>query len=228
MEFIKTLYIDDAKIEEYNRLMSGPVDYDAHDLKSDATVDCWTVKFPKGLEMDIKVCSGQRYDNDPLWTEGVLFRKGSEISHTDVEEQLDTDFQCSFDNKHLYTVRVVPKSQEVKNPTEIIVNRAIPAEKAVQYEAMFTKNLIRNKPAASTTAFIHSTWVVYFPGNVVIHVQVCSENNKTYARAVLRRNNKKSKPIYSPMRDTLKEPFQFQYNKTLYTVNLIPKDESEE
>ena len=116
-EYIKKLYIPDKDFYKYQD-MTGPgvLDYDANDLKSYETVASWTIRFPDGREMDIKVCSGDRSNHDPLWTEGVLFENGQELTHTEIKDAIDTEFTCETDTddntiRRTYVVRVLPESE---------------------------------------------------------------------------------------------------------------------
>lgn len=86
------LTIPAAQIDEYNRLMSvDELDYDAHDIERYSTVDSWTVNAGDGYEIDVKVCSSN--DGDPLWCEAVLFLNGCEQACSDVEDELDGEWQ---------------------------------------------------------------------------------------------------------------------------------------
>lgn len=52
-----------------------------------------TAVFPDGMEMDVKCCG---CNNDPSWTEAVLFQNGSEVCCTDVEEEFLGPWELDF------------------------------------------------------------------------------------------------------------------------------------
>lgn len=116
----KVLYLSQEKLAKYEALMSGEVDYDRNGVKSYETVDSWTVDFGDGLEMDIKVCAGDAHQNDPLWTQGVLFENGAECGCTEVYDQLVGDFVCMRDDE-LYIVTVLPEGDlTVKDASQLL------------------------------------------------------------------------------------------------------------
>ena len=121
LKYKKTLYVEDAVIERYNRLMrpNPPIDYEKEDIDQYDNVRTWIVKFPDETEMDIKICSGAKSSGDALWTEGSLFQSGEELTFTYPKTQLDTEFTCEINQddsrKHtMYTVIVLPESKRQK------------------------------------------------------------------------------------------------------------------
>ena len=121
-EYIVPLYIEDEILDEYRGLMGpGRIDYKKHQIPKFGTVDCWTVEFPDGAEMDIRLCSGDHNDGDPLWTQGILYNEmGGEDCYTEVLDTLETEFTCDVDDDddtlHIrYTVKVFPESKRPKS-----------------------------------------------------------------------------------------------------------------
>ena len=119
-EYKQTLYVPDWLIEKYKPLMDpgNAVDYEEHGLKTYATAECFSISFPDGCVMDVKICTGASYDHDPLWAEGVLYKDGVEMTFTDVIEKLETDFVCELDTDDsiLHTVYRTTVLAESKKP----------------------------------------------------------------------------------------------------------------
>lgn len=67
-----------------------------------------TAVFPDGMKMDVKCCG---CDNDPSWTEAVLFQDGSEVCCTDVEEEFLGPWELD-DNGRRY-IAIVSVSDDV-------------------------------------------------------------------------------------------------------------------
>lgn len=58
-----------------------------------------TAVFPDGMKMDVKCCG---CDNDPSWTEAVLFQDGSEVCCTDVEEEFLGPWELDDNGRPVY------------------------------------------------------------------------------------------------------------------------------
>lgn len=87
-----SLSIPANQIDEYNRMMSvDELDYEEHDIPRYSTINSWTVNAGNGYEIDVKVCSS--IDGNPLWCEAVLFLDGCELACSDVESELDGEWQ---------------------------------------------------------------------------------------------------------------------------------------
>lgn len=85
------LKIPAEQIDTYNRLMAAEkLDYEKNDIQRFSTVNSWTVNAGEGYEIDVKICSSN--DGDPLWCEAVLFLNGCEQVCSDVEDQLDGEW----------------------------------------------------------------------------------------------------------------------------------------
>lgn len=105
----KILYIPAKAINNYNALMrpdKESVDYKKQDIPRYELIEKWTVDFGNGYEVDIKVCSSDY--GDPLWCEGVLFFHGSEVSCTDVSDELTGEYSFEIQGEkfavHVKTV----------------------------------------------------------------------------------------------------------------------------
>ena len=115
----QTLYISDEIIAKYQPLMrlKAKVDYDKYDLETYQTVESWSVGFPDGCVMDIKIRSGDRRDGDPLWSEAVLYRNGVKMTFTDIMMDVAAVYICELnvgdpDNHMVYQVTVLPESRK--------------------------------------------------------------------------------------------------------------------
>lgn len=67
--------------------------------------------FPDAIDMDIKCCGTQE---GVAWTEAVLFKDGSEISHTDVSDEFLGDWELEY-NDNVYRVHVVEETNDNDN-----------------------------------------------------------------------------------------------------------------
>lgn len=68
-----------------------------------------TAVFPDGIEMDIKCCG---CNNDPSWTEAVLFQNGSELCHTDVEEEFFGPWALDYNGRRYIAIVSVSDDAE--------------------------------------------------------------------------------------------------------------------
>ena len=82
--------------------MTGSEIYDKYGLKRDETIT-HTAVLENGLEADIKlvIC-----EDDKPYTEGVLFLNGSEVCHTDCEEEYLGEWEFEYEGKD-YIVNVL-------------------------------------------------------------------------------------------------------------------------
>ena len=95
-----TLLIPLETIRKYNRLMQlKKLDYDRNSIPSYSTIKSWTVNAGDGYEIDVKVCSSD--SGSPLWCEAVLFKFGSEVACTEIDETLDGEYEFEIDKLSL-------------------------------------------------------------------------------------------------------------------------------
>lgn len=115
MKHYAYLFLPPQVIKNYNEYMKhGLLNYDTLGFKTYATADLWSILFPDKKAMDIKVCTGNRRNGDPLWSEGVLFTEnGCEIACTEVMERLDTKYEVT-DDDGTYVVEI----HELNDATE--------------------------------------------------------------------------------------------------------------
>lgn len=74
--------------------------------------ESYTVTFPNKAEMDIKLCCSDlsdEADQNPLWTEAVLFLNGSEAGCTDVSDTFFGEWELGCDGD-TYIVNVIEKA----------------------------------------------------------------------------------------------------------------------
>lgn len=60
-----------------------------------------TAVFPDGMEMDVKCCG---CNDDPSWTEAVLFQDGSEVCCTDVEEEFLGPWELDYNGRRYIAI----------------------------------------------------------------------------------------------------------------------------
>jgi hypothetical protein len=105
----KTITISKKEKEIIEDLLSltGDKIYDKYGYKRDETVTK-TAVFENGIEADIKlvICEG---DSTP-YTEGVLFKHGSEVTHTDVEDEFVGEWEFEYEGEE-YIVNVVVEGE---------------------------------------------------------------------------------------------------------------------
>lgn len=94
----KILKIPAGMIDKCERLMNLPEGHvELEDFPRYSTIKSWTVKFDTpGYEADIKICSSG--DGEPLWSEAVLFRDGSEVAYTEPDDSLEGEWFLSRDD----------------------------------------------------------------------------------------------------------------------------------
>lgn len=68
-----------------------------------------TAVFPDGMEMDVKCCG---CDDAPSWTEAVLFRDGSEVCCTDVEEEFPGPWELDYNGRRYIAIVSVSDNAE--------------------------------------------------------------------------------------------------------------------
>lgn len=88
MEYQKTIAIEPCRAAYIKELltMTGKEIYDKYGLKRDETITETAVFEGTPYEIDIKLVIPMDEDDTP-WTEAVLFRNGSEVCFTDVEDE---------------------------------------------------------------------------------------------------------------------------------------------
>lgn len=83
----------------------------------------WSVDFGNGMEMDVKLCCGDvvTAEENPLWTEAVLFLNGYEVACTDGYSTLRPYYELHHgDTAYRVTVRV-----EGEKPTKSYTDRMV-------------------------------------------------------------------------------------------------------
>lgn len=107
-KMIQTIKISSKEMELINDLLNltGDEIYQKYGYKRDETI-VYTAKFPNGIEADIKlvIC-----EEESPYTEGVLFRNGFELTHTEPECTYDGEWNFEHDEIE-YTV-IVEKENE--------------------------------------------------------------------------------------------------------------------
>lgn len=74
----------------------------------DSTISV-TAVFPDGMEMDVKCCG---CNDDPSWTEAVLFQDGSEVCCTDVEEEFLGPWELDYEGRRYIAIVSVSDNAE--------------------------------------------------------------------------------------------------------------------
>lgn len=97
-------------------------------LSEDNTIS-FTADFGEGMEMDIKVCGVQyqEEEDNSAWTEAVLFKNGSEVSHTDVCDEILGEWICEDHDGNQYVVNVKvsePNDEKIEIQTSAGILRA--------------------------------------------------------------------------------------------------------
>lgn len=87
--------------------LNGDEIYQKYGYKRDETIT-HTAVFSEGIEADIKlvICEGE----ERPYTEGVLFKHGSELTHTDVEETYVGEWEFEYEGEE-YIVNVVVEGE---------------------------------------------------------------------------------------------------------------------
>ncbi len=86
--------------------------YDAYGLHRDEVIT-HTVSFPNDVEIDIKLVIGLDED-DMNWCEAVIFKNGSEIGHTDVEDEYFGPWELEDHDGNKYHIQVSPNQERTK------------------------------------------------------------------------------------------------------------------
>lgn len=102
----RIIEIEESKMNYINKLltMTGEEIYNEYGLKRDETIT-YTANFGNGIEADIKlvIC-----DDGKPYTEGVLFKNGSELYCTDASDEYEGIWEFEYEGKE-YTVIVKVK-----------------------------------------------------------------------------------------------------------------------
>ena len=94
----KTIHVPKIEAERLTRLLNTEPTRDSCMTEEETIV--FTANFGNGIERDVKVC-GVEYlygESNLPWTEAVLFKDGSEISHTDPQEDLFGEWEFEIGN----------------------------------------------------------------------------------------------------------------------------------
>lgn len=107
MEYQKTITIEPCRAAYIKELltMTGKEIYDKYGLKRDETITETAVFEGTPYEMDIKLVIPMDEDDTP-WTEAVLFRNGSEVCCTDVEDEFFGLWELNTDTNN-FTVTII-------------------------------------------------------------------------------------------------------------------------
>lgn len=106
MRYEKDLSIESSEMERINQLLHEEPESASDCMGEDETI-IYTVDFPNDMSVDIKICGVQfeeGSENLP-WTEGVLFKKGCEVSFTEPAEEIEGEW-ILCDGKDEYIVYV--------------------------------------------------------------------------------------------------------------------------
>ena len=97
---IKNIFLKESERKLINKLCQKCTgdDYDRYCINKFSTYFTWTAYFDDGIEMNVKVCSGDY--GEPLWIESVLFENGNEIACSEVQDRLKDDFIMEYGNKY--------------------------------------------------------------------------------------------------------------------------------
>ena len=95
MEFKTAIKVEKEKLNHLNSLLSMEnIDFHALKIEEDATLETFTANFGNGIEVDIKVCSGQTN----CFVDPILFDHGSEAVTNDTEDQLDGIYLFEYES----------------------------------------------------------------------------------------------------------------------------------
>ena len=80
--------------------------------------ESWTVDFGDGVQMDIKLCCSDFYEDgtNPLWTEVVLFINGAEVAGTDPSDMFFKIWEIEHENTVYRCVVAEADSEKTKLP----------------------------------------------------------------------------------------------------------------
>lgn len=92
----RTITLSHKEMKRLNELlqMTGDEIYQKLGLKRDETYTK-TAVFPNGITADIKMVIGE--SNDKPYTEGILFKDGSEIQRTDPDEEFEGVWEFEYE-----------------------------------------------------------------------------------------------------------------------------------
>ena len=111
MNMNATIIIPDKEMEQINDLLNltGEEIYQKYGYKRDEAIT-HTAVFPDGIEADIKlvIC-----EEEPPYTEGVLFLNGHELQCTDPESTYDGEWHFDHNGTD-YVVTVKSESESAK------------------------------------------------------------------------------------------------------------------
>lgn len=103
----KKLYIPKDIIEKYDELLErDEINYEEEDIPRSSIVAFWTVDFGNGYVVRLNVCSAD--DDEPLWSEAVLFLNGVECCCTEPDYSLSGEYWFEYDGKK-FTLAVKPE-----------------------------------------------------------------------------------------------------------------------
>jgi len=63
------------------------------EFQPEANMTSVTARFPNGIEMDVECCRGQ---DEPSWTEAVLFENGCEVGCTEPGEKFEGEWELEY------------------------------------------------------------------------------------------------------------------------------------
>ena len=104
MEYIKIIKLNKNILKKINHYLTyEPKDINDEYLHEDETISRTSI-FDNDIEMDIKCC-GVKFDensSNKAWTEAVLFKNGSEVACSEVNEFFIGEWEFEYDgNKYI-------------------------------------------------------------------------------------------------------------------------------
>lgn len=109
-KFERTITISQNEDAQLKKWLSEPIDENDHrdNYPSEDETFTKTAVFDNSYEMDIKCCGVQYEDGNTnaCWTEAVLFRNGSEVTHSDVGDEFVGEWHLVSDDDE-YIVNVI-------------------------------------------------------------------------------------------------------------------------
>lgn len=108
MTYKQTIRVKPTRLNKIRHYLEVQPTDEAECLSEDE-VFTETAIFENGITMDIKCCGVQYQEGESnlAWTEAVLFRNGSELTHSDVESEFEGDWELNYGNDK-YIVHVIP------------------------------------------------------------------------------------------------------------------------
>lgn len=118
MKFEAKLVLPKSDMDTINGYLTAEK---ADEFQGEDNVISHTVKFPNGLEMDIKCCGCRE---DPSWAEAVLFEIGLagitiECNVSDIEEEYAGPWELEDGSGNIYHVDIVAGDDLVSEPALI-------------------------------------------------------------------------------------------------------------